>query len=110
MPCAEPWRGQTARPSTQISPKGRHPIIPPGPWPGSWGLVTEMRPPCSTVERDIQCPGLSMPIAGPRTEIINMTSFNAERVARRCWCRLTTTVGSLRLRPSSEQLDTVRES
>jgi len=51
-----------------------------------------------------------MPIAGPRTEIINMTSFNAERVARRRWCRLTTAVGSLRLRPSSEQLDMVRES
>jgi hypothetical protein len=45
-----------------------------------------------------------------RTEISNMTSFNAERVARRHSCRLATAVGSLRLRPSSEQLDTARES
>ena len=51
-----------------------------------------------------------MPIAEPRTEIINMTSFNAEQVARRHWCRLATAVGSSRLRPSSEQLDTARES
>ena len=51
-----------------------------------------------------------MPIAEPRTEIINMTSFNAERVARRHSCPLATVVGSLRLRPSSEQLDTARES
>ena len=97
--------------STQISPKGPHPIIPgPPPLARKLGLVTEMRPSCSTVERGIQCPGLSMPIAEPRTEIINMTSFNAERVARRHSCRLATAVGSLRLRPSSEQLDTARES
>jgi hypothetical protein len=51
-----------------------------------------------------------MPIAEPRTEIINMTSFNAERVARRHSCGLATVVGSLRLRPSSEQVDTARES
>ena len=112
MPRAEPWRGQTARPTAalRLAQRAASHYSRPPPLARKLGPVTEMRPSCSTVERGIQCPGLSMPIAEPRTEIINMTSFNAERVARRHSCRLATVVGSLRLRPSSEQLDTARES
>ena len=96
--------------STQISPKGRIPLFPTptpcqevGTGDGNAAVLFNRR------ERH-PMPRFEHADRRTRTEISNMTSFNAERVARRHSCRLATVVGSLRLRPSSEQVDTARES